>query len=762
MAFGNNNTTSTVTLLVNGEQAESALDAMRKKAEQLAASIQQAQLAGDKLTMRRLQKEFDQLSGQIDDLEHSLEGVNRVMGDIAKEHERSSGIKGVFNKLGQLTALKMPEWFSKVFPDFKQYFSGLNTQDYTRVYNQLMALSESYKDGSGTIKIDLRNGKTIELNSLADIKSMMERLLKMIEADKQLKAQWEDEQNPNKARRSYKYTEEDEWRRGKDTENYISMATGQKDYQEYLLERTRIEMAYLKKKIANWRSTDTEIQQFERQLNVLQQKEQTQQNKQQRMEETRVNREKREQITEEHEKRLAELEELNQQGKLSYRAYKEAVLREDVEYLQQVKQYYKVGSIYRYYVEREINAKIKQEREQKARELQEAETAIRNKYYKDREIRNREDIQHEYAVRKQALTIMYQNMVEQANGNVKQIEKITKEYHKVVRKEEIAMKRALGEEVTLTWQEKIEEFYEWLKGDEGKKWQTLIGDFSASMSAVFSSVSEMAKIESEIAIARIEKRYEKEILMAEGNQYKVKKLERKKEKEIAREKKEAAQKTFALQVLSAIATTAENAIKAYGDGLEIGGLAGLILAPIAAGMAIAAGMVQIALINKQKQAAASIGYQRGGFTKEGREDEVAGVVHAGEWVASRKLVQSPVVRPLLVALDAAQRGNVIGTARLSGAIAPMRSDERTVNSEGSQTAFASTEQGALVLTEVVMAMESNRAMQRKLNETLEKVNKRLETPSQAVVSVTGDEGMLRAQETYQRLMNNKSPKRLRR
>ena len=436
------NSTSTVTLTVNGEQAESALESMRRKAEQLAVSIRQAQLAGDHLTTKRLQKEFDQLTGQIDDLESSLSGVSRVMNQMADENERSTGMKGVFNKLGQMVSLKMPSWFSEQFPDFKQYFSGLTSVDYQNIYGQLMELASSYKDGSGTIRIDLRNGKTIELNSLKEIEGMMERLLKMIEAEKQLRTRFQDEQNPDKARKAYKYTAEDEWRRGKDAENYVAMSTGQKDYQQYLLDRTRIEMDYLKKKIANYRSTDTEIQQFERQLATLLQKERSQQLKIERMEETRVNRERREQITAEHEARLAELEQLNTEGRLSYRAYREAVLREDIEYLQQVKQYYKVGSIYRYYVEREINAKIKQEREQKARELQEAETALRNKYYKQREVRNREDIEHEFAVRKQALGIMYRNMIEQTNGNVRQMEKITKQYNRVMRKEEIARAKA--------------------------------------------------------------------------------------------------------------------------------------------------------------------------------------------------------------------------------------------------------------------------------------------------------------------------------
>ena len=51
-------------------------------------------------------------------------------------------------------------------------------------------------------------------------------------------------------------------------------------------------------------------------------------------------------------------------------------------------------------------------------------------------------------------------------------------------------------------------------------------------------------------------------------------------------------------------------------------------------MAVAAGAMQVAAIKKQQQASQAQGYGEGGFTRKGRADEVAGVVHAGEWVAS--------------------------------------------------------------------------------------------------------------------------------
>ena len=67
------------------------------------------------------------------------------------------------------------------------------------------------------------------------------------------------------------------------------------------------------------------------------------------------------------------------------------------------------------------------------------------------------------------------------------------------------------------------------------------------------------------------------------------------------------------------------------------------------------------MIKKQKEAAMSAEYAEGGFTPDGPKKKVVGVVHAGEWIASQKLVKSPVARPLL---EVAQKRNVIGTLQL--------------------------------------------------------------------------------------------------
>ena len=73
------------------------------------------------------------------------------------------------------------------------------------------------------------------------------------------------------------------------------------------------------------------------------------------------------------------------------------------------------------------------------------------------------------------------------------------------------------------------------------------------MSSIFSQVSSLVQSEMEIQTAAIEKRYEREISMAEGNKFKTKRLEQQKEKEIAKVKNEANRKLFAMQVIQAVA-----------------------------------------------------------------------------------------------------------------------------------------------------------------------------------------------------------------
>lgn len=287
---------------------------------------------------------------------------------------------------------------------------------------------------------------------------------------------------------------------------------------------------------------------------------------------------------------------------------------------------------------------------------------------------------------------------------------------------------------------------EWLNGEGGKALTGTIDTLVSGMSAIFSQLSTLMQAELEIQTAAINKRYDAEISRAEGNSYQVKQLEAQKQKEIAKAKQEANRKMFAMQVIQAVAQTAQGAISAYSSAAAVP-VVGWILAPIAAGMAIAAGAIQIAAIKKQQQASEAQGYSEGGFTPDGDKDKPVGIVHAGEWVASQKLTRNPKTRPLLEALDQAQRNNTIG-ALTHDAVSYL------------MPATAGTTQGAILQSpqpNVIVNVPPQQG-DNGIGETLAKLNDRLSQPIGAVVTVSGDQGIARAQDEYDNLMRNKSPK----
>lgn len=152
------------------------------------------------------------------------------------------------------------------------------------------------------------------------------------------------------------------------------------------------------------------------------------------------------------------------------------------------------------------------------------------------------------------------------------------------------------------------------------------------------------------------KKYDKLISAAEGNEAKQKKLEEKKQKELAKIKTKYSKKQMKMEIAQAYASTAMAAINAYASAAKEHWLLGAI----AAAMATAAGMLQIATIKKQ-HAAEEAGYYEGGFTGGSRYRKEAGVVHEGEFVANHNAVNNPDLLPVLRLIDMAQRNNTVGS-----------------------------------------------------------------------------------------------------
>lgn len=192
----------------------------------------------------------------------------------------------------------------------------------------------------------------------------------------------------------------------------------------------------------------------------------------------------------------------------------------------------------------------------------------------------------------------------------------------------------------------------------------LVAKMQAAMDAISPLISGMSSYyaaQSDYEVTVTEKKYEKLINAAGNNTAKTKKLEEKKEKEVAKIKSKYARKQVAMQIAQAIAQTALSAIAAYSSAMQgVPYPANLILAPVAAGIAAAAGAIQIATIKKQQQAQEA-GYYEGGFTSGKRYRREAGVVHEGEFVANHNAVNNPSILPALQLIDQAQRNNTVST-----------------------------------------------------------------------------------------------------
>lgn len=423
--------------------------------------------------------------------------------------------------------------------------------------------------------------------------------------------------------------------------------------------------------------------------------------------------------------------------------YTEAVELAELEHLRRLVELTKEGTEDRLKAEQQyLDARLKAaQRHQQKYEEQQSEHERKLASFKDKYFGlNAEEKQAAYGSDFAALTEVYNAELLAAGNNAEEKLRIEEAYQQA----KLALQRQYGllaeEDTRNSMQKAVASSVDWLNGEGGQALTGTLSTLTSGMSSIFSGLSTLIQAELEIQTSKIERRYDREIELAQGNSYKVAKLEKRKEKEIAKVKNDANKKMFAMQVIQAVAQTAQNALSAYGSAAAIP-VVGYILAPIAAAMAVAAGAIQIASIKKQQQASEAQGYSQGGFTRPGAVDEPAGIVHAGEWVASQKLLANPVARPMIEALDYAQRTNTIGSLRpddVSRSITANDSLVRMAEGDGSS---------ALMVAAAV-----------RMSQTVDTLTDRLNEPFVTVNTVVGDKGIKQAQDEYSRLMDNVTPK----
>ena len=266
----------------------------------------------------------------------------------------------------------------------------------------------------------------------------------------------------------------------------------------------------------------------------------------------------------------------------------------------------------------------------------------------------------------------------------------------------------------------------------------IAGAAFSSISSMMGAASAYSQACSDLEVAKIQANYDKQISAAGKNSAKKKRLEAKRDKEISAAKTKANKKAMKIEIAQAIASTAMAAINAYSSAAAIKGV-GWIMAPIAAGLATAAGMMQIATIKKQHQAEAA-GYYEGGFTGPGHYKKEAGVVHAGEFVANHNAVNNPQLLPALQLIDAAQRNNTVASLTAQ--------DVSRAMGTGS----------AAVVAPVVNVSADNEQVGASLDNvssTIEKLNEQLDLGIKSYVVITGPDGLDHKWSQYQKMKSNK-------
>ena len=548
-----------------------------------------------------------------------------------------------------------------------------------------------------------------------------------------------------------KLATEKAWKAKEEAMLRINYAQGKKDYEQYTRDMLQIEIDYYSKVLEH---TDlTEQERLENEASFYEAK------KKQSDEFFQGH------INDENQRYAEEVASEKQryvEGQVDEKTYNEALQLMELEHLRRMVFFAKRGTqeyndalatyqdklIADQKRRQEETEKQEEEHQKRLQEIKERQQSMKDQYFGD----SRSERYLKYAIDFGTLKQVYDQELKAAEGNAKEKLRVEKAYQEALK--EIRHKYRIDEDSEKAnfledWANGVKD---WLDSDGGQAITQSFDVIMQGMGNIFSGMTSLIQAETEIQTNAITKRYDAEVSKAEGNNYKVKKIEKQKEKEIAKVKQEANRKQFAMQVIQAVAQTAQNALSAYGSAASIP-LVGYILAPVAAAMAVAAGAIQIAAIKKQQQASEAQGYSGGGFTPKGRVDEEVGIVHAGEWVASQKLLASPVARPMINALDYAQRTNTIGSLKADDVSRQINPSRQLSPTTAPTPIVVQTDNPALTeqLSQASRVLDSYAA-------TLRKLNERLNEPFVTVNTVTGDTGIQQAEDEYKRLMRNKSPK----
>lgn len=555
-----------------------------------------------------------------------------------------------------------------------------------------------------------------------------------------------------------KFKAEKEWKEREEALNKIAYRTGEKNYEEYMIRQLQIEVEYNQKKLANAKITADEVIKTNADLQEALAKQSENYHKMSLADEEAA-----------YNEQIAQAQQYYLENLISREAYEGKLKELEMDHLWRLDKLQQHAASQPGADESAVNAARQAHEKYQQRLIQdqmENQKAYEDKLKKhtarldevwDQYFETDEEKRAEF-YRKTRVLIeeAYKREIEKAGYTAEEKLEIERRYRKALAKldEEEEKKRNLpsyltkkkGEPMTLGERVKkkiVSPLKDVFNDDELAALDQTLDYAYNSFASLYESLGQMWRNEEEMKLAALEQRYDREISMAEGNAYKIKEIEKKKNREQAKIKAEAQKRQFAQQVLSAIAQTATAAINAYSSAAAIP-MVGHILAPIAAAMATAAGLMQVAVIKQQMSLSNAQGYAEGGFTPDGPKDKPVGIVHAGEWVASQKLLKNPATRPAIEALDFAQRNNAFGS---------LKAEDVTRHVTAPAVIAGATADGSMERAIIAMS-----AVVGEYQKTMQRLGDRLDEPFVTVATVSGDKGIKQAQDEYQRLQNNTLPK----
>jgi len=168
--------------------------------------------------------------------------------------------------------------------------------------------------------------------------------------------------------------------------------------------------------------------------------------------------------------------------------------------------------------------------------------------------------------------------------------------------------------------------------------------YFAAAEALTTTFSNIASTLQDTEMINLEADYDRKIELAGNNKTEVARLEEEKEKKVKEIKKKYADKTFALQVMQIIASTALGIMQGYA---QLGPILGSIMAVFTGIL----GAAQIAKASAERNKAKSL--FTGGYSGDGGKYEVAGTLpsgdtfHRGEYVTAQEELAVPEVRSFI-------------------------------------------------------------------------------------------------------------------